>query len=60
MVSKDDSNWWQVKKWDSIDTDPDVKPVVDAMSVFLCSAGDQQGRLQLVAGKITGQYRHRP
>ena len=34
MISKDDSNWWQVKKWDSIDTDPDIKPVVDAKSVF--------------------------
>ena len=26
----------------------------------LCSAGDQQGRLQLVAGEEMGQYRHRP
>ena len=22
VISKDDSNWWQAKKWDSIDTDP--------------------------------------
>lgn len=60
VVSKDDSHWWLVKKWDSINTEPDVKPVVDAMSLFLCSTGDQQGRLQLVAGEKMGQYRHRP
>ena len=22
VISKDDSNWWQAKKWDSLDTDP--------------------------------------
>lgn len=22
VISKDDSNWWQAKKWDSLDTEP--------------------------------------